>query len=496
MSISVEGINFTRPSVNFSTEFRKDSDGNNIGQRDTITIQDVVLSSDNNDLAGFYSNLVDKLTDTEMVTVDYPGNSGSVGRIKNLSLDNDSDFVNKLSYSVTLEAIPQRSLYSLYELGDLSGVVNSLTESESWDVPYDLYVLAIPTGQGTGFFYNKPITYEYNLNFSCGYHPSGSGITSSLDAANKILTTLGKTSPSSGLVSGIDSRYINCGVSSVQLNRGTDGTTTLNIKSLFLPSGTGANPGNFTASLNRNESKDEIQYYSNRDIKVTINALPVGVGYTSSGNTPWSITGVPTGLAESAYGVIESVRDALIDTSGMIEIEETMPGKKQSCSLPHTALTSTGCWSTKLFSMTKDYSNNSATLNIEQTTQNIGMCDYSASGYKINYEIIKHSPRDKQKVYAEPRGWSSPDYWVQDMNTFKDEYYEYSINVASTLACSRGDTGITGIANTVFTGIDLLSGSGIITSKVISVSKDTCSLKIVQYSGENLSETGIGYSNP
>jgi hypothetical protein len=487
MGISVEGLTFYHPTVNITTEFKRDSDGNNVGHRDIVTIQDIVFSSDVQDLVSVYNTAITSAVGGAPVGISYPGNDNTAGTIKSVSLDDDSDLTYRMTYSITIEAIPTRSLYSIYSsLSGVSGLINSLTESESWDRPYDLTSFEIPISGGSGLYYNKPITYEYNLSCSCGHNPSG--IDESLLVSNKILTSLGRSSPSSGLVPDL-SEYTG-GVSSIRKSCGEDGTVSLNVKSLYLPKDTS---GLYTVSMNTTELRNEIQSYKDRSVKITVTSLPIGLEYDSSGNYPWSVTGFPSGLYVNAYNIITGIKQELIDTSGMIEVEKGLPGKKQNCTLTRTKLDETGCWSTKNLTITKDYGSNSATLDISQTTQNIGLCDISASGYKINYSIVRHEPRNKNKIYAEPKVWSSTGYWVQDMSTYRDIYYEYSIDLESSRKCTPSGTGIVDMAKLIFSGIDIMRGDGIITSKTINVNNDKCSYKIIQYSGTSLASTGIGY---
>ena len=496
--INVGGLTLYRPSVSVTTDFKSDSNGNNVGQRDNVTINDTALYDDTADLMALYNSLVELAIQGSPVEIDYPGNSGTVGTIKDFSIDESSDFVNIFSYSLIIEAIPTRSLYSIYDIEDVSGLLTSLTMTENWNYPYDLSQIELPETDGsTGIYYNKTINYDFNLSFSCGHNPSGGQeLQESKEVADLVLESLGRDSPSSGLVEDM-SEYTG-GPVSIKLGRSEDGTTSLNIRSVYLPTGNASTSGLFTVDVSKVSTVDKIGFNADRSLKISVTALPIGLEYettTSGTDKIYTVTGWPSGLADSAFAKCTGILQSFIDTSGILEVENEQPGKVQSCTLPRTKLTTTGCFNTKSFSIDKNYSNNSATLNIEQTTQNIGNCDFAFSGYRVNYSVVKH-PRDKNKVYAEPKGWSSTGYWVQDMNTFKDNYYEYTINLDSMLKCAPTGTGIKGLAMGIFNGINILEpGSGIITSKVFSINNNSCSLKITQYSGTNLSTSGIGYES-
>ena len=79
------------------------------------------------------------------------------------------------------------------------------------------------------------------------------------------------------------------------------------------------------------------------------------------------------------------------------------------------------------------------------------------------------------------------------MNVAPDTVYEYSIDATSKRKCPGTGTEIIAYTTGLFASLDYMQGSGIITSKVISVNDNKCSLKITQYSGANLSSDDVGY---
>ena len=485
MAISVTGLVFYRPSITVSTSYTKDGEDNTVGQKDTVSITDTVLSSDAQDLLSVFDTALSLSLNGSQRGISYPGNPNTYGIIKSVSIDTGSDFVNKLIYTVVVEAIPVRPLYSIYNNSVISGVVSSLTETESWDVPYDMTKITIPNTTAYTTYYNKPITYNYSLQVSCGKEFNGD---TSLDNANKILQSLGRTTPSSGLV-GDMSAYLTGVVTSINKNSSSNGSQSLNITTLYLPSDAS---GTLLVNQEITEFNNILDNYRDRSYRITFTAMQGSLLYSTGTDKPaFSITGIADQLSASAYDAASGLLKYFIDSSGLTTITGSLPGINLPCVLSNPILNETGCWNTKSVSLENNISNNSASLNIEQTTQNIGNCDLN--GYKVDYSVVKQK-RDKSRIYAEAPGWSSTGYWVQDMNTFRDEMYEYSIDVASIKKCSPPETGIVDKAKSIFSGIDLLQGSGIITSYVINVSADSCSLKITQYSGENKSISGVGYT--
>lgn len=485
MDIGVTGLIFYNPSVSVSTRYFKDNDENTVGQKDTVSITDTVLSSDNPNLLTLFDSAFSFSLTGSQKSISYPGNPNTYGVVKSVSVDTGSDFVNKLIYTIVIEAIPLRPLYSKYGSSIISGIVSSLTETESWDVPYDMMKINIPTSNGDKIYYNKPITYNYSLQVSCGKEMSGD---TNLDNANKIMQELGRTKPSSGLVNDL-SNYLSGIITSINKNSSSDGSQSLNITTLYLPNDSS---GTLLVNEEITEFHNSLENYTDRSYKIMFTSIQGSLLYNTGTDKPaFSITGVASGLSNAAHTAASGLMQYFIDTSGITTISGTLPGRNLPCVLLNPKLTQTGCWNTRSVSLENNISNNSASLNIEQTTQNLGNCDLN--GYKINYSIGKQN-RDKSRIYAEAPGWSSTGYWVQDMNTFKDNVYEYNIDVASIKKCAPTGTGIIDKAKSIFTGIDILQGSGIITSYTINVSDNSCSLKITQYSGEDQSYSGIGYT--
>lgn len=473
MDVSIAGFTFYRPSVSISTQFTKDSDGNNVGQKDTVTINDIVLYQDlseGQNLIDIFDAALSASFNAIRRTINYPSNSNTECVIKSVTVDGDSDFVHKLNYTVVAEAYPKRELNTIY--GDIlkNKNVSSLTFVESIDIPYDLSSISTLDGN---IYYNKPITYTCSAQVSCNGDKK-------LDDASDILSKLVSTKPSGNF--GIDLEDYQEVVSSINKSSSAGGDMSVETTTLLLPSDA---TSTLLASEDISESKNKIDNFLERSYRITFTTIEGSLKYDEGS---YNITEYANNLSDVAYGAASSLLDFFISNKNIPIATLSLPGTEQQCSTRLPPLNVTGCWNTKNISIENNKSNNSATLNIEQTTQNIGNCD--RNGYKIDYNITKNKRRES-KVYAEVAGWSSTGYIVQNLNTYKDEYYEYSIDVGSIKNCVTG-TEVVDMAKSYFENIDIMKGSGIITNYVISVSNGKCSLKVTQHSGADLSVDTVG----
>jgi hypothetical protein len=469
----LEGFTFYRPSISISAQFTRDADGNVIGQKDSVSITDTVLFSDLSEglnLLSVFDNAVSQSIDPSRKNISYPNNNDASCVIKSVSADGDSDFVNKLTYTVTVEALPIKEINSIYGKVLSGKNIASLSVSESLDVPYDMSKITTPLGD---ILYNKPITYVSSVQVACNGN-------SKLQHAADILAELTRTGPSADLAVDM-SQYRNV-VTSITKSSSAQGTMSIEYTTLLLPTDATAN---ILANEEISKSKSTRDNFQEKSYKITFTALEGPLEYNG---TTYNVTKYPNNLSILAYDKAQALMRHYIEAKDIPDTTLSLPGKDQSCTTPFPKLTVTGCWNAKTISLENNISNNSAALSMELTTQNIGNCD--RNGYKIDYSIST-SKRDQSRVYAEIGGWSSPGYIVQDFNTYKDEYYEYSIDIGSIKNCVDGSEMID-LAKSYFESIDLLSGGGIITSNVISVSANKCSLKITQYSGADLSVDTVG----
>ena len=232
MIVSLEGFTFYRPSISISAQFTRDADGNVIGQKDNVSITDTVLFSDLSaglTLLSIFDHAVSQSINPSRKSISYPNNSGSSCIIKSVSADGDSDYINKLTYTVTVEALPVKQINSIY--GSILNGKNiaSLSVSESLDVPYDMAKITTPLGD---ILYNKPITYVSSVQVTCN------GKSKLQDAAD-ILAELTSTGPSADLAVDM-SQYTNV-VSSITKSSSSQGTMSIEYTTLLLPTDSTAN---------------------------------------------------------------------------------------------------------------------------------------------------------------------------------------------------------------------------------------------------------------
>lgn len=486
MTISVNGLQFYRPTANVNRQYTRDGYGNIITSRDNVSITDLVLSSDvTGNLIGVYDKALSKSINGLQLDVAYPSNTGTHGLIKSVNVSDESDFVNVLVYTIEIEAIPSYMFVTDYRL------INS-QENYSSETPYDqsaTYVvgyLGTSGTIGTGIYYNKPTTETYSNDFC---YQAAKGGKEPIEQAQAELQRV------AGYISGqLD--YENRILSSLSKSSSEDGCTSINATFLSLPANSS---GNILVNVESTESYNHTDNYSDASYKITFSSLGTALNtglYVVSGDFAnkkygLDIIGVPSGISSTPYDLAKGVMEYYIDTSGGIG-GGGVPGLFQNCEHPtHKRMSGVPCWNTKSLTLEHNRSNNSATLNIQQTTQNIGNCDLN--GYRIDYSI---AVVDGASRYVEVPNWSYKGSVVQDIATYGEEAYEYSIDVQSILKCAPSGTGIVNKAKSIFSGIDIMSGTGSITSYIINANDASCSLKITQYRSTGLQLNTIGYEDP
>ena len=495
MAISVGGLTFYRPIVGVSTEYNTDSANNTVGITDTVNITDTVLVTDAEDLTEIYNSALDLAMNPSALTISYPGNDNVRAYIQGVSASNNSDFATKLVYTLTFKAVPERSFSSLYN-GVQGNNVQSLSFSESVDIPHDLSSVVLHFGSGedstatsndgeeaapsSGIFYNKPCSYTVALSVQCGSTSNGTAFQN----ADNVAKSLFKTQPDQDfLPSGFAT-----GVSPYSFSRTVDagaGNININYVGYFMPSGA---YGMYTAEQTATTLDNNIDNYTDKSYQLTVTKLPILSGVTYKTVTP------PSGLSSQARSIVQGVFDNFVSDSGVTGTSVSQPGGNITapCTLTLPTFINSGCFKVRNVTIEEQKGSNSASLNVELSNQNVGYC--TTGDYITNYTIVK-KPRKDQKTIVEVQGWSSTGYWVQNLNVSPDTSYEYSIDVTAKTSCVTG-TGIIGVATGLFSKIDYMGGSGIITSKVITVNDNKCSLKITQYSGTNQAIGTIGYEAP
>lgn len=461
MSI-ISGLTFHRPSISTTRRYIQDSAGYDMEARDDVTITDVVFHADLNgsgSLIKTYHEVLEKAKDEPKVNISYRGVNG-YGNIKSVSCLDDSDFINLLHYTITVEAIP--SVADTLNFRNYS--YNSNTETPLNRTSQTITYYQSGTLQ-TGIFYNKPSSHSQTWQYSLeGGRIGGTGLKA-LEKAEKYLTDT--------ICKSLSGEYI----SSISKSSSENGTHTITVKSQSTP-GTGI-AEYILLNTNSSDSYNFDGKYSDASTTMTFSSLGANLDghYVASGdfaNNVYAldITGVPTGQSVTPFEI----------ASGVMEYY-----KSGNFSWPSVGVNDP-CWNLKNMSIARDWSKGSAQLIINTTTQNLGNCDLN--GYKIDYSI---SSKDKNTI-VDVGGWSNSGYYVQDLKSSSETEYNYNISVESTRGCPPSvGSGLKAYATGIFGDIDLANGSGQITSYVLKFKNNSCTLDVTQYHGSDLSETGIGY---
>ena len=483
MAISVGGLNLVRPTVSVTTEYSSDSNQNVIGITDNVSVTDTVFSTDSSDLTSIYNNALNLSLNPAPMTISYPGNDNVKAYIQGVSAGGDSDFATKLVYTVTLKAIPNRSFSSKYPVAGRN--CQSISYSQSIDIPHDMDGVELPVDESSesteeepNVIFNKPASYTCSIQVQCG---STEG-SSAFENADSVACALFSSLPQGAIKpTGFGTFY------PYSFSRTDDkgaGSVSINCVAYGMP--TGARGGMLTAEQSVSETINHVENYIDKSYQLTVTKLPILSAVNCSGSTSSS------DLSSSPLSIVEGVLAVFMANSGIsgVSVGEPGGGSVSPCILTLPEFTNSGCGFVKSMNVEENKGSNSATLTVEVTNQNAGFC--GDDDYDATYSITR-KPRGTQKTLIEVQGWSSSGYWIQNMNVAPDTVYEYSIDATSKRKCPGTGTEIIAYTTGLFASLDYMQGSGIITSKVISVNDNKCSLKITQYSGANLSSDDVGY---
>jgi len=462
MSI-ISGITFYRPSISTTRRYIQDSAGYDMEARDDVTITDVVFHSDlggSGSLINEYHKILEKAKDEPKVNISYRGVNG-YGNIKSVSCLDDSDFVNLLHYTITVDAIPSDA--NTLNFRNYSYNSNTETPLNRTSQTVSYYDQSGTLTSAT--LYNKPTSYSQTWQYSLeNGHIGGTGLKA-LEKAEKYLTT--------NICASLRGQYI----SSITKSSSENGTHTIVVKSQSTP---GSDIGKYILlNTNTSDSYNFDGKYSDVSTTMTFSSLGPNLDgyYVTSGDFAnkvyaLDITGVPTGQSVTPFEF----------ASGVMEYYK-------SGNFPWPSVgANDACWNLKSMSIVRDWSKGSAQLIINTTTQNLGNCDLN--GYKIDYSISSKS----KNTIVDVGGWSHAGYYVQDLSSSSETEYNYNISVEDTLSCPPGaGSGLKAYATGIFGDIDLANGSGQITSYVLKFKNRSCTLDVTQYLGSGLSTTGIGY---
>ncbi len=484
MAISVGGLNLVRPTVSVTTEYSSDSNQNVIGITDNVSVTDTVFSTDTSDLTSIYNNALDLSLNPAPMIISYPGNDNVKAYIQGVSAGGDSDFATKLVYTVTFKAIPNRSFFSKYPVVGTN--CQSISYSQSIDIPHDMDGVELPVDESelteedpeSNIIFNKPASYTCSVQVQCGSTES----SSAFENADSVACALFSSVPTDEIKpTGFGTFY------PYSFSRTDDkgaGSVSINCVAYGMP--TGAMDGMLTAEQSISETINHVENYIDKSYQLTVTKLPILSTVDCSGSKASS------DLSSEPLGIVQGVLEVFMANSGISGVTVGEPGSQpvSPCILTLPEFTNSGCGFVKSMNVEENKGSNSATLTVEVTNQNAGFC--GDDDYDATYSITR-KPRGTQKTLIEVQGWSSTGYWVQNMNVAPDTVYEYSIDATSKRKCPGTGTEIIAYTTGLFSELDYMGGSGIITSKVISVNDNKCSLKITQYSGANLSTDDVGY---
>jgi len=483
MAIGINGITFVRPTVAISTQITRDSDGEAIGRIDSVTYSDAVYitdvgsSTEGKSLTALYNAAVGLGlgSNANNLNIEYPG-GGGLAKFKSISLSQETDFLTKLIYSVTVECIPNRPVNSKYDSPVTSGGTRALTESSQVIVPHDQTIVTLLNEQT---YCNKAVEYNYSMQVSCSSNNYGWAV----DNADKILESLFDKLPDEQAYS--RSNYSNYIINKANKSGGKDGSLTFSMTKLLYPVGV-----NNTLLLDSTVSENNnIQQNSkSRSYRLTFNHP--GIIFLSDDPIFGSnqLSSIAANLSYVPFNAAVNLMNYLIANDGMVVVTASMPGKDTGvCQYAPqwTQISAPECWVTKSLSLENNLSDNRATLNIEQTTDKLN-CD--VNGYITNWNIVE---KNTDNVVYEPQGWPANGYIVQNFNTKKAKSWDFTVNVETLRKCSTlSYPEVINMAKAKYEEISKINNGmdGVRTNYNISIKDDKCSVSATEYSGTNQSK--------
>lgn len=442
MSVSIGSLTFYNPSTSVSIGFVSDGDGNKIGRKDTVSVTDIVTFDDTADVVAPYNAALALSVGAQYIDVSYPGGSGK-GLIKSVSIDGDSDYAYKLSYTITVEVRPDVSISSVYSDIIGSKKVSSLSFTVSEEIPYDIATISPPGGGGP--YQNKGKTKSVSVQVTC------IGTTRKEDTKSIVDRLIEE----SGIGTGENDI-----ITSVSSSLGADGGLSVDITAMDVPQSMFA-----TAELSK--SKNGVDNTEEKTYKITFTGVE-GLVYDSD----YKVTGYSSGLSDSAYSAANEVYSYFVEQRDITTTDLSLPGILQPCDTDLPKITTTSCWKAKTISLENNKGGNSASVTVELTTAASNDCD--RNGFKTDYSITRY---DEQPTYVEVDKWLGDGYVVQNFNTKKSKYNEYSVDITALRNCVENPE-VVSRAKEIFESI---REGGKITSYVINIGKQSCSLKATEY---------------
>lgn len=451
MAISIDGFTLYRPTASFKRQFFKDNYSEIIGVQDDVTISDQVTYADNSDLIGLLDSIVAASKTGSFINVTY-NDISCQGRIKSLSVDSDSDIVNILKYSVSIEAFPTNIAFATkWGLTPADGV-RDLTCTESGEDPKDRSIISLENGQT---YWNKVPTFTFNMQVSCGRINNNQNAK---DLAKGVVKKLKKTAPVL-LAQAIPSRFDGAiYYSGLEESYNEDGSANLQITASIFPDG--GIPGVLIENVEKTvNSYGGEKKYKTKQYKATFKGVPnMGLG----------TTGVSSAASQNVVGHAESLAGYFTGTNGGTP-EVSTPGVALVCKADIPPLPEGSCYNTTSVGIEKNYSDATATVTIEQTTEPTN-CD--GDGYVVEYSI---DVEKNKRAHAELFGWNSPRPIIQDLKCEATETRKLQINVSSIAKCLTSALKTKALAKYNELSADLLS-SGTLVKHSLSINGSRCSI--------------------
>lgn len=464
------GITLYRPLVNSSVQYNKDQDGNNISAVNTDVYVDYVYPSD---VTG--SSLYTHYNDIVMASMSSDGNK----KIKGISLSNDSHFLDKLILTITIET-PGSISYINNSLIPSGVRVRSISESSEVKYPHDISYISTPFEDSYKLWCNKAIEYNYSVQVSCdGGIGDEDKVVSGLQAA---------LPPASVLQQGEDYGFVT--TVSASKSASNNGTSFSIRKFLYPIKASGA----LLADWSTNTSYDPIRENGNRSYKLTL-TNPVGPVLTDDESSN-EILRVNDKASDRPFDEIDIIYNWYKARPGSGLPFSAAPGGTSLISKPciqtqPAPITgSISCyWRNKSVSIEKNYSNNSCSLTVEQSSDEAN-CDIS--GYLITSSVTKKYAN----VVAEAFAWAGSGAIVQKMNTSKVPVFDYTITVKNLLSNSPqpvlssplgGGNPIDSLIRNTYNNMSYIKkpgATGYITNDTLTIKDDEWTLNITEYSGE------------
>jgi hypothetical protein len=415
MDISIEGLVLYRPTASSKREFLTDNYGENIGVKDTVTIKDVVTSQDSSDLIAFLDSVIGFVkSKIDFISISY--GSDAQARITGFDVDSDSDFVNKLSYSISFEACPEEvPIVSKWPFSAKAGV-RSLTYSESIDHPKDMNLISLPNGRR---YYNKIPVFVFSAQITC---VSVDNQVKPRDKSIRALRAIKKIAPF--ILHEATKKYVGYGIKIVGLEESysDEGSASIEIKVNLIPPD--SNFPNVLLDSNEVTVNDFFgeKQYSTKQYRATFKSISPNMNVetnTEGVKEPGTLEN-PEAHARALIGYFVGLKS----TPGV-----TTPGNKNLlCPVGIPKLPLNACYNTVSVGFEKNYSDGTATAIIDQSTEPTN-CD--GDGYIVEWSS---NVNKNKRAHAELFGWSNGAV-VQDLNCEATETVDINVNVSSKAKC-------------------------------------------------------------